>query len=226
MTDRHTNRGGLNYIDLSGRRFGKLTVLADTGRRKSRRPIWACLCDCGKTVEVLGKYMVNGDTKSCGCFATANAHNRDAVAEITRSFWTPIEKQAVRRGIPFEITRQQAWEIFERQQGRCALTGMTLHFSTNIRDQRGRQTASLDRIESDLGYTPGNVQWVHKKINIMKNVMGNDEFVQWCCFVRDAMRQPRSPGPRAFNDQRDGVGQQPGFCISGPQATASELHVW
>lgn len=41
--DRHTNRGGQNYIDLTGHRFGKLEVLSDTGRRKSRRPIWASI---------------------------------------------------------------------------------------------------------------------------------------------------------------------------------------
>ncbi len=179
-TDRHTNRGGHNFIDLAGQRFGKLLVLADTGRRKSKRPIWACRCDCGQKVEILGKYLRNGDTKSCGCFSKGNAHNRDAVAEITKSFWTPIEKQALRRGIPFEVTREQAWELYQAQKGLCALSGVPIKFSTNIRDERGTQTASLDRVDNSKGYVVGNIQWVHKRVNIMKNVMANDELLEWC----------------------------------------------
>ena len=170
-------------MDLRDRRFGKLVVLEDTGRRKSRRPIWSCRCDCGKTVEVLGKYLRNGDTKSCGCFSTGNAHNRNAVAEITASLWTPFLNQAKRRGIPFEITREYAWSVFEDQGGRCALTGVPLSFSVNLRDRREEQTASLDRIDNSKGYIAGNVQWVHKKMNIMKNVMSQKDFVDWCVLV-------------------------------------------
>ena len=180
MKDRHRNRGGHNFIDLRERRFGKLTVVSDTGRRKSRRPIWLCNCSCGRTVEVLGKYLTSGDTKSCGCYSKGNAHNRDAVADITKSFWTPIQRQAERRGIPFEITREQVWNIFEKQKRRCALSGVELRFSTNIRDQRGTQTASLDRIDNTRGYISGNVQWVHKYVNIMKNVMTQEDFLTWC----------------------------------------------
>lgn len=191
--DRHKKRGGLNFVDLTGQRFGRLIVLGDSGRRKSRRPIWNCRCDCGKPAAVLGRYLVGGDTKSCGCLASTTAsHNRDAVGDITMSFWTPIVKQAARRGIPFEIDRGFAWELFEKQERRCALTGLWLNFSTNIRDTRGTHTASLDRVDNALGYTESNVQWVHKKVNIMKNVMGNAEFVKWCGFVQDWMnRHPK-----------------------------------
>jgi hypothetical protein len=187
--DRHRNRGGHNFIDLTGERFGKLVVIKDTGRRKSRRPIWECLCDCGTTFEALAKYIRNGDTKSCGCYNRGNAHNRDAVGEITKSFWTPIVKQAIRRGIPFEVTREEAWSLYQSQDGRCALTGVPIRFSTNIRDQRGTQTASLDRIVNSLAYTPSNVQWVHKKVNIMKNVMSNAELVEWCGLVQRWMQE-------------------------------------
>ena len=143
-----TNRGGHNYIDLTGHRFGKLAVLSDTGRRKTRRPIGLCRCDCGIGIEVLGKYLRNGDTRSWGCYSTGNAHNRDAVDDITLSFWTPRVKRVIRRGIPFEITRQQGWKLCLAQGGRCALTGVEIKFSPNIRDMRGAQTASLDRKEA------------------------------------------------------------------------------
>jgi hypothetical protein len=183
MKDRHTNRRAHNFIDLTNKVFGKLTVIQNTGRRKSRRPIWACVCECGSQIEVLGKYLLNGDTKSCGCFSKGNAHNRDAIGSITKSYWTPIERQAKRRGIPFEITREEAWALFEKQNQRCALTGVELKFSTNIRDQRGIHTTSLDRIDSSKGYIIDNVQWVHKKINIMKNDLSTSDFIHWCELV-------------------------------------------
>ena len=41
-------------------------------------------------------------------------------------------------------------------------------------------TASLDRIDSNLGYVKGNVQWVHKHINVMKNIFNQDMFIFLC----------------------------------------------
>lgn len=186
--DRHKNRVAKNRKNLIGKKFGKLTVIEDTGKRKSRRPIYKCLCDCGNYCEILGKYLLSGDTKSCGCFNKGNAHNRDAVGEITKSFWTPILKQAVRRGIPFQITREYCWNLYLKQNRKCNLTGVSIEFSTNIRDERGKQTCSLDRIDSSKGYVEGNVQWVHKIINIMKNSLTQEDFIEWCGLVQDWMK--------------------------------------
>ena len=44
-------------------------------------------------------------------------------------------------------------------------------------------TASLDRIDSTKGYTKNNIQWVHKTINKMKNVLHDEEFIQWCNLI-------------------------------------------
>ena len=48
---------------------------------------------------------------------------------------------------------------------------------------RTRQTASLDRIDSNLDYIEGNVQWVHKRVNAMKSDMSTKEFLEWCTLV-------------------------------------------
>lgn len=183
--DRHLNRIPHNKIDLISKRFGKLLVLEDTGKRKSRRPIYKCICDCGNICEILGKYLLSGDTKSCGCYNNKNAHNRDAVGEITKSFWTPIIKQAIRRGIPFTIDRNYAWNLYLKQNRKCKLTGIDINFSSNIRDERSKHTCSLDRINSDKGYIEGNVQWVHKIINIMKNKLSQTDFITWCGLVHN-----------------------------------------
>ena len=59
-------------IDLTGQRFGRLVVLERTGTYKGSdgsgsSPIWKCQCDCGEVVEVIGRNLRHGGTKSCGC---------------------------------------------------------------------------------------------------------------------------------------------------------------
>lgn len=53
--------------DLSGLRFGKLTVVKLSKNSTSRRTIWLCKCDCGKEKEVRSDSLKDGKTKSCGC---------------------------------------------------------------------------------------------------------------------------------------------------------------
>lgn len=54
--------------DLTGLRFGKLTVLGKSGRKaKDRNPLWLCQCDCGNTIETTKRRLVTGNTGSCGC---------------------------------------------------------------------------------------------------------------------------------------------------------------
>ena len=55
--------------DLANQVFGKLTVIAPTEKRKQGKIVWKCMCSCGNTdpVFVVSTYLINGDTKSCGC---------------------------------------------------------------------------------------------------------------------------------------------------------------
>lgn len=53
--------------DLTGIKFGKLTVIKITPERKNRQVVWECLCDCGNTVYVVGQALRTGHTTSCGC---------------------------------------------------------------------------------------------------------------------------------------------------------------
>lgn len=55
------------YIDLTGQRFGKLTVLQKSEKRLSNKLCWECICDCGNTITVRGECLRSGHTKTCGC---------------------------------------------------------------------------------------------------------------------------------------------------------------
>lgn len=65
-----------NVVDLTGKRFGKLTVLKPTNRRdKSRNIIWLCKCDCGNERYIVSKNLTSGETKSCGCLMKESGKN-------------------------------------------------------------------------------------------------------------------------------------------------------
>ena len=55
-------------LDLTGRRFGRLVAIRDSGEIKSGQGvIWECKCDCGEISFVPSKSLRTGNTKSCGC---------------------------------------------------------------------------------------------------------------------------------------------------------------
>lgn len=99
--------------------------------------------------------------------------------EISSKYWSGVKYKAYERDLPFEITREYVWNIFLKQNKKCALSGVNIYFY-----QHGglpsEQTASLDRIDSALGYIDGNVQWIHKKIQKMKWKYEQNEFIEWC----------------------------------------------
>lgn len=53
--------------DITGKIFGRLTVLYKLNNYSKKRVWWLCVCDCGKLVEICGTTLRNGHTKSCGC---------------------------------------------------------------------------------------------------------------------------------------------------------------
>jgi len=95
---------------------------------------------------------------------------------IGRTYWYSVTKGAKIRNLIFGITIEWAWDLYERQGGKCALSGLPITPPTT----RKPGTASLDRIDSSQGYLEGNVQWVHKTVNKMKSNMSEEEFLTYC----------------------------------------------
>ena len=95
--------------------------------------------------------------------------------EISAKYWFNVQRHAMGRQLEMDVSMEYAWDLFLHQDCRCALTGIELQFGIN-----GTQTASLDRIDSNEGYTPSNIQWVHKIVNQMKMKLSQDELILWC----------------------------------------------
>ena len=79
------------YIkDLTGQKFGKLTVLGEAGRYKSGIKKWRCKCECGNIVEVAGVSLTRKLTRSCGCI---NSLGELKISQILRENGIKFEKQ-------------------------------------------------------------------------------------------------------------------------------------
>lgn len=181
-------------LQLSGQRFGRLIAEERTESDSRGRAVWRCTCDCGATTKVLATHLKRGNTKSCGCYsrdvATSNLprgltgpahHSFRGVGNLSKSHWNSVLRGAVSRGHAVEITIEGAWALYERQKGRCALSGLPIGFGSRPRHANTpTTTASLDRIDSSLGYVEGNVQWVHREVNLMKNTLTQERFLELC----------------------------------------------
>ena len=64
--------------DLTGQRFGRLTVLFLQPERLRSYCVWHCRCDCGKEVDVTSRDLKSGSTRSCGCLVPDRAGRNEA----------------------------------------------------------------------------------------------------------------------------------------------------
>jgi hypothetical protein len=79
--------------------------------------------------------------------------------------------------------------LYEKQNRKCALSGVEIKLVSNILKNPKNNTASIDRINNNKDYTTNNVRWVHKDLNYMKQDFSDEEFIEYCRKV--AEKNPR-----------------------------------
>lgn len=79
------------------------------------------------------------------------------------------------------------------QRGLCAISGVKIDFHSG-----SKRTASLDRIDSRKGYIKNNLQWVHKRVNIMKHKMDDLEFIDWAHKISNFQYNHAESTPEGF----------------------------
>ena len=180
----------------SGDKWGRLTL---TGRRESRfvgsttKVFVEAECACGACRFFNFREIRIGNITSCGC-ATLDRFRTmvhlpgpqspmwRGVGEISSSLWTSWKYSATKRGLQFSVTIKYGWDLFLKQDRRCALSGVPISFSPTTATRRDK-TASLDRIDAAKGYVRGNVQWVHKDVNFIKRSLSEAELIDWCQLI-------------------------------------------
>jgi hypothetical protein len=163
--------------ELTGKKIGELTI--EYAIENSKPLKWQCKCSCGNSIQIRATSLNMGETKSCGCYRKKilKELHWQGHGQISKTYYSALKYGAKDRNIEFSISIEYIWSLYNNQNGLCALSGLPIEF---ISGKNSLSTASLDRIDSKLGYTEGNVQWVHKEVNFMKQELDENRFIFLC----------------------------------------------
>jgi len=170
-----------------GSKVGNWLVISESFKEKNL--FWnKCKCTCGRIRSVRTWWLNNDLSNGCGCTNTKGRFKSKCIGDLSASYYISFKSSRIGKGIPFDenVTMEFLWELFIKQNKKCAISGIEILMNPEWSKQNKGyftkiiQTASLDRIDNDLGYTINNVQWVHKDINMMRGGLSIHDFIYVC----------------------------------------------
>lgn len=145
-------------IDLSGQRFGKLLVVERAAEKTPSGNLrWHCACDCGKQTIIPSGGLRRGHYQSCGCMQKKGTITHGETLGGKRSVeyitWNSIKDRC-------ENPRDADYKYYgARGIKMCAYWRHSFNNFLADMGRRPRPELSIDRIDSDGDYEPGNCRW-------------------------------------------------------------------
>ena len=147
--------------DLTGQRFGKLTVI-DFAYRRNGKAYWKCTCACGNERIVQGYDLASGHTKSCGCIRTIDGkeprYRHGRINTRLYKIWSNMKSRCKNPKFKYfkdyggrGITYCKEWDDFIMFEEWALKNG----YSDNL---------TIDRINVNGNYEPDNCRWVDMKM--------------------------------------------------------------
>lgn len=162
-------------IDITGRKYGRLTAIREIGIDTHHNTIWLCKCECGNEISVSSRNLRHGKVKSCGCLK-AELILPHGEASFNHLFGRMLD-DAKGRGNKWELTRGQLRALTKQPCHYCGTEPMQCMRTAN---STGAYIYNgLDRVDNNLGYTIDNVVACCGHCNKAKNTMTIKEFKLW-----------------------------------------------
>lgn len=177
------NKGG-NFLhqDLSGRRYGRWTVLHENGKRRYGKHtieyIWLCKCDCGTERNVRGCGLRSGKSTSCGCLNKEILSSKLLPDDLSfkRRLFRDYQRNAMNRNYTFALSFNE-FVVFLKDN--CFYCGAPpLQKSTSDYSSPNFTYNGIDRIDNTLGYELSNSVSCCGTCNRIKADMDVDYFLR------------------------------------------------
>lgn len=177
------------FMDITGATYGKLSVIKLLERQKKpeyprSRSVWLCQCACGEFVSATQAILSTGDKQSCGCTSRARRVGTDS--KYLYSTWNGIRNRCTNPntnnyknygavGVHFHQPWSEDFQSFKE-------------YVLSTLGHRPSNKHSIDRIDNECGYVPGNVRWATRVVqnnNTSRNIVITHNGVsrslsEWC----------------------------------------------
>lgn len=195
--------------DITGLRSGKVLALRFSRRVGRSKSYWLCRCDCGTEKEIEISRMTGGHVQSCGCYHprlthghTANPENKPSITYS--SFRSMIDRCCNTSNPAFKHYSKRGISVCDRwRMGEDGLSGFEC-FLLDV-GKRPDTSLTLDRIDNNGNYEPGNVRWATKREQANNRVTNTIvEYRGETMTFSEACRRSGTPKDRARGRLRNG----------------------
>lgn len=167
--------------DLTGQKFGKLTVI-ERAENKGKNTCWLCQCECGKRKVIISYQLINGKTKSCGCLVGHNGTHHKSRTRLFNIWQTMKQRCNYPKNISYKNYGARGIKV-------CDEWNNSFEIFENWANNNGyMKNLTIDRIDNNGNYEPSNCRWVDIKMqqrnrsnNRLITINGNTKcLAEWC----------------------------------------------
>lgn len=172
--------GKRNLVDMTGKKFGRLTVIERVSSDMRGQATWLCECECGNKVVKVGGKLRYGRVKSCGCLQR-DARLLPPGEAAFNTLFSRLKSRALKQGYEWNLTKG---ELYTLTQQPCSYCGVEPQQNVQRASSNGEYRYNgLDRVDNNKGYIIENVTTCCKTCNFAKQSMTAFGFWNWICRV-------------------------------------------
>lgn len=164
-----------NFIDLTGKVFGSLTILNRNGTR-DKKPVWLCRCICGKVIERVTQTFTTRPLRNHNCGCLGNGPSQDPKESGLIAVIAYYKSNCKAKNQIWNLTKDQAKQLFISNCHYCnnepksTITAKNSYMSFTYN--------GIDRKDNNIGYEIDNCVPCCKECNFLKRNLNYSDFLK------------------------------------------------